>query len=761
MQLPPYEFSGDPRFELKQDFTVLASEVVQFLQWVIDRDDLEIARYFPLMTQEPFFLVAATGLGKTVGVPVHVLLRQLQKLAWQPNPAPRVWIVEPRIPIAIGLAAFMNSLWERFASESGVAHPPLFGCISSVSGNSNPDAPITFVTTGIFELTAKAGELTPERDRVVIDEAHVTIEQNPGVELGIALARKAGVTIDYMSATVDTDNLEETLGLETIIKADAQRYPIWMHNLGAPAVECLPELIQHTLIAPDTSSSYFPQPHNYAAAGEVCQAVAEPGRAHGMLVVVNSFAGDYSDTARLKAIIQKAHPDLSVLQLASEVVRDRRLLEAFETQLANIERDHQPYVVLATSVVEMGITFPTLDFVVTMDSGYEQETVGDVTFPVVAPLGVNSLRQRIGRVGRRRPGIAFITNEVGAFYAELDDEELNDKQTLPYEPIRFPLAASPLMPLAYYACQQGWRDIDAEIRALALPSRLADNSERMAYLHEQFANLEALGLTEDYVLTPLGISMEKWVGRVDLAYAVQLQKSLTEDAKVSDVMFWVVATALSNSPAAALRTPHDYFVDYEGKHEAIAHIDDVWSHWANHEDVSVFKMFATAASYEPDTLFKDGWFEPDSDDLFDFRVWCNSVGVDIRKLRKAAKAVEDTWQLLWETNGESSLLRNLFESEKAPKLLYLPWRQLLKAFPESGLWSSLYTMPGSVTVRLVFDEDTGFYTWIDTVNGRSGTIFQDNTPVPLNGAQTLIARIVPSRQAKGDATMWRLAHIGR
>jgi len=80
-------------------------------------------------------------------------------------------------------------------------------------------APIKFVTTGIFAIAARFGWLDPARDCVLIDEAHVTIESAEGVELAIAICRQKGIPVHYMSATVDTTNLHETLGVRTIVDA--------------------------------------------------------------------------------------------------------------------------------------------------------------------------------------------------------------------------------------------------------------------------------------------------------------------------------------------------------------------------------------------------------------------------------------------------------------------------------------------------------------------------------------------------------------
>lgn len=759
MRVPFYEKATYPRFPISTTVQTHQMEIIDFLKWVISRDKLEISNYFDAMRQDPFFLVAATGLGKTVGVPIHVLIRQIQHAGRHPNPEPRVWVVEPRIPIAIGQATFMNALWKDFTSKKSTrSMPPLFGCITSTSGNVNQEAPIKFVTTGIFELMAKDGQFNPNRDRVIIDEAHVTVEQNPGVELGIALARSSGVIIDYMSATVDTTSLSESLGVANIINADKQRFTVWKHNLQCPAGDILPDLIAKTLITPDLSSEYFPQDDEFRQAAEIRQAVTEGERSHGMLVVVNSFAGDYSDTQRLAKVIKKAHPELAVFQLASEVIRDPRRMREYESKLRQVEQRGHNYVILATSVVEMGITFPTLDYVVTMDSGYAQETIGDTTFPVIAPLGVNSLLQRIGRVGRKRPGIAYIANEIGADYAELDDEELNDKQSLAYESIKFPLASSPLMPLAYYACKQGWQEVAERVADLNLPSKLHERPERMEDLREQITTLHTLKLAHDNHLTSLGESMEKWIGQTDLVYAMTLQKRFDEGADLPDIIFWTVATALSGTPIVTLRAKYDYFIDRDGSHNELPHGIDVWSHSINHEDVSAFMMFAAAASLMPTSLFPKKSVQSDDVDGYEVQRWCAQAGIDPRKLLQAAKAVRETWRLFSKVNGVSDRYRALFGDSKSADISSMPWRTLRETLHSSTSWDQLYELPGNTEIQLTANEAVGGYEWEH--HEHKGIVLQDHTPVPLKEGQRYTARLVPSREARDSETAWRLTHLG-
>jgi Helicase conserved C-terminal domain/DEAD/DEAH box helicase len=755
VRIPRYDVPSHPRFTLGSQ-TVHMLKIVDFLRYVIDRDQLSISEYLEVMGQDPFFLVAATGLGKTVAVPLHVFVRTMQAIGAIPDPQPRVWVVEPRIPIAVDQMKFMNSLWHEYLQQKGERQlPPLFGCISSASGNMNRDAPIKFVTTGIFELMTRGGELTPARDRVIIDEAHVTIEQNPGVELGIALARQAGVTIDYMSATVDTTTLQQDLGVQSIIRADKQRYVIWKHNLMRPLDEALPSIIEATLTQPNEHSNYFPRPDEFRQANEVLDAVLETGRSHGLLAVVNSFAGDKSDIRRLADVIRKHFPDLPVLQLASEVVRDARREREFQQRLLNIEAAKQNYVILATSVVEMGITFPTLDFMVSMDSGYDQETIGDVSFPVVAPLGVNALLQRIGRVGRKRPGIAYISYEVGAEYAEFEDREINGNK-LRYEPIRFPMASAPLMPLAYYACSQQWDDLDQWVASLNLPSRLHENPDRMAYLREQIDMLEGLGLVSDSRLTQFGERMEQWIGQADLAYTIQLQRRFEAGCTLPELLFWVATTALSNTPLVTLRAQHDYFVDFSGIRTAIAHDIDVWSgFW--HEDLAAFSVVARLAAMSPYAMFSGkrlgGW------EGMQFDRWCSMAGIDGRKMLNAGRAISDLWQLFCRINGHVAQFRQLFGNQQRPDLTAMPWATCAAQIPAQQIHYDLVALSGVARLTITANEIGGF-DWRDDVHGHSGMLNQDDTPVHVLPDYPYVARLVPSREAKGAGTTWRAAHFG-
>jgi hypothetical protein len=89
-----------------------------------------------------------------------------------------------------------------------------------------------------------------------------------------------------------------------------------------------------------------------------------------------------------------------VLRFASEVARDAHKRQEFERRILRVEAQNGRYVIVATNVIEMGLTFPSLDYVVTVDT--ELSARGGLL--TATPLGVNAFFQRIGRVGRARAG---------------------------------------------------------------------------------------------------------------------------------------------------------------------------------------------------------------------------------------------------------------------------------------------------------------------------------------------------------------------
>lgn len=531
------------------------------LERVMEEANLGIAEHLERMRNEPFFLVAATGLGKTVVVPVHVWLRQCERLDLVTG-TPTTWIVEPRVLIAEEQARYMDaSIGKLLRQKHGPRPPAIFGSITS-KGTFNPKAPIKFVTTGVFTAKALSGDFSSATDRIVIDEAHETIAQNPDVELGIAVARSAGVHIDYMSATVQTSSIPKLLHIdpENVILATKKRFPIFAVNAGQPLSGCLVDVVNELLVRRDPSSKYLP-PLGYPERDRILQDLfGEPDRSHALLVALNTITGPRSDLAVAKALLTQAALTLDgqpidVLELSSKQTGSEHEMARFDRQRSAIEAQQRPYIVLATSVIEMGVTIPALDFVVTMDSGFQSVTVGDRTVPEIAPLPLNSLKQRLGRVGRKRSGVGIITREVGAVYTDYDAETLNS-EAIEYEPVRTPLGTARLDSLALYTIKQDWRtpaETATGLASLGLASgdRLL-TEQRLQDLVVERRALEALGAVGSNGLSELGTAAEAWIGTGWLPYAFTLERAWQSNSDMSEVAFWLVSLATSNVDLGSL-----------------------------------------------------------------------------------------------------------------------------------------------------------------------------------------------------------------
>lgn len=761
------------RFKVDQDWQEhRVSTIIDFLKYIVNKDRLQIAEYFHLMEQAPFFLVASTGLGKTVGVPPHILLRQCEDIL-KPNDnrtvtsIPRVWVVEPRIPIAIEQMEFMNKLYRDYLNRNGelevTEKPILFGCVTSASGRINPNAPVMFVTTGILALLAKGDQLIANRDRIIIDEAHVTVEQNPDVELAIAIARRQGVVVDYMSATVDTRNLRETLGVEVVIDAVQQRHPIWAHNLGKTVEESIVDLIQNTLVDPNPDSEYFPG-NDYRDRNRVLNdVIGGDNRARGMLVIVNSFSGENSDISQLARLVEEAPfnqngTTVEVLKLASEVIRNKERFRAFQHHMETIDRKAGRYVIFATSVVEMGVTFPTLDFVVTMDSGYENMTIGESMMPKLVPLGVNALKQRFGRVGRRRSGIAYIGKEIGAYYSDLDDPELNGRG-LVYEQIGLPLLNSSLTQLAMYSFEQEWQDVESELEDLALPSKIHRLPSRVEELQTQRQRLINLGIADGNNLTPLGEVCDKWVGMADLGYAVKLQEELAaEYPELERVNFWIVATALSATSAGNLLERQGKFAPDSDEIVGQLPTPKVIYNTKN-ELVSLYQIVAYFARRFGHAL----WSNPlmiereKAEDAFDSV--CQEMGLDPKKLSEAIKAVGAALKTTCDINNRQEGFISLFGKRRSLEISDVDWVELSDESVEV-LSEQLSTLPGRHQIR--FEEGRFGLTWIDDTENRQGNFSQDDTPVTVILDSVCTGKLVPQliqEEESGLAVRWKPIHI--
>ncbi len=770
----------------KEMQTYSLSALRAFMYNVLEREKLTIAEYLGQMGSNPYFLLAATGLGKTVAAPIHSYLRHCEKVLANVSTSkplfnhevPKLWVVEPKISIAESQAVFMNSLFSDFIKNRenrfDVDHPTLFGCKTSVH-SVHYHSPIKFVTTGIFAIYARLGWFNPNRDCIIIDEAHVTIESSEGVELGIAICRQKGIPIHYMSATVDTEGLRETLGVQNIVEADKQRYPIWMHNTGKTMEHSIVDLVEKTLVYPDVSSEYFPQ-GNDDISRQICEAVLEQGRAKGLLIVVNSFAGEESDANKIAELLRNApySSQIELLLLAGSVIRNAQEKRQFDSDIERIERDKKKYVIIATSVVEMGVTFPTLDFTVTMDSGFEQITIGDTVLPEIVPLPVNSLKQRIGRVGRKRPGIGYITNEVGAMYSSLSDRELNSK--LPYEKVGLPLRKGSLTLVAQYSFAQEWQDPIQGLAELNLPSGIHQNSERVHEFLRQRQRLIDLGIAVDNCLTEEGKYCDRWLDAgVEIGFAIKLQRALSEGIS-QDVFFYLVACLISDISLSSLMdqtesiqveelapgTADGFNSEGERIRNGVLIRGTEIEFTVQSELLALYNVIQYFGTTYGSALFsRNASLLEKQRYKLAFQQDCNICGLTPDRVEAVLKGFVTILKIFHDTNRKRQEYVDLFGEVKELQITDITFPYLTE-WDIRRYMEEVSNLPNRTDIEL--KKSFNGFTWKEKdieEDARTGYIRQEFTSVLLENGMTLSSKLIPlpGNQNRKAGEAWRVVHL--
>ncbi len=425
-----------------------------FKDYLIHNCKLDAIRtYLPEMSKKTFFLLAGTGLGKTVVVPIHSWLEIFNRVKYcriynyNHIGLPKVFVIVPTITIAEEQVKFLNDImFKKYCELHNYNGGNLFGC-KTAKGSINNDAPIQFLTTGVFEAMATNSSFLPLVHTILIDEAHKTLETSTNFEIALTNAKYKGVRIDYMSATVNTDGLQKRLGFDKFIIADNIRHPIYKKNTKKNMVSSIVDVVDKCLINFDIQSEYIPQDlfMDRDFKNELINSWRTTPRPSAMLAIVNSK----KEIAEITRIINDNFPGFPVLQFSSAIKKDNQQFEKFQNTIINCTKQLQNYLIVSTNVVEMGVTFDNLDWVITKD----QEYTNTEASLELTPLRVNALYQRLGRVGRKGVGIGLITNDGGSYYSSLDDVELN---TLTCESINFPLENASLQTIAINSFHLKW-----------------------------------------------------------------------------------------------------------------------------------------------------------------------------------------------------------------------------------------------------------------------------------------------------------------
>ena len=197
----------------------------------------------------------------------------------------------------------------------------------------------------------------------------------------------------------------------------------------------------------------------------------------------------------------------------------------------------------------MGLTYPSLDYVITMDSEFDNEFVDGGQLIRKVGLGVNALYQRIGRCGRNRPGIAFIAKDFGADYTDKTDQEL--AAGLKEAPVKYPLAKGNFQKLALYSFRENIQESQLRntIKDLKLPSKIHESNHLWKKFLLERERLKKIGIASGDSLTPAGKKSLSFIGLDDMYFSRLLSESIERYGTESNItLFFVLLAASSEIP---------------------------------------------------------------------------------------------------------------------------------------------------------------------------------------------------------------------
>lgn len=351
-------------------------------------------------------LTAATGSGKTTSIGRHVI-QYLERLYGNTS---KLLITQPRQAPARFIA-------ERVADELDVPIRQQVGYVYKNINMTSSATRVTFMTEGILIRIFMSDFTVPEYKAIIIDEAHERTIETDLILLFLKQLVLSGARPDLriiiMSATADIATFANYFKPVTptgIVEIGGRTFPVEVHYHNANPVEYVPVAVERVL--------------------KICNSKKLP---NGDILVFFSGKRDLKEACEIldtkkRTLKQKVR----CFEFSSDL--DSKEQDAIAKQPASyfgVDRK----VIMATNVAEASITIDGIVFVIDSGranvSGFDEKT-GHKTLDT-AWVSKAAIRQRIGRAGRTRPGIAYCLYTADKF-GELDDfstpairrEELTD-----------------------------------------------------------------------------------------------------------------------------------------------------------------------------------------------------------------------------------------------------------------------------------------------------------------------------------------------
>ena len=349
-----------------------------------------------IATKQVTLLSAATGSGKTTSIGRHMLTY----LRGHYGELANLLITQPRQAPARFIA-------ERVADELDVKIRQHVGYVYKNSNMTSDATRVTFMTEGILMRIFMQDPLAQQYKAIIIDEAHERSVETDLILLFLKNLIESGhrkdLRIVIMSATADIDSFAKYFEDVTevgIVQVEGRTHPVKVHYHSSSPAEYVPAAVERVI--------------------KIC---STPRQVNGDILVFLSGKRDLKEACELLSDKTKGTKiSLKCFEFSSDMdSTEQDVVQKQPADFFGVERK----VVMATNVAEASITIDGIVFVIDSGranlSGFDPKTNHKTLDNDWVSKA--AIRQRLGRAGRTRPGIAY------CLYTKQKFEELDEFAT--------------------------------------------------------------------------------------------------------------------------------------------------------------------------------------------------------------------------------------------------------------------------------------------------------------------------------------------
>ncbi|KAL8870659.1 MAG: hypothetical protein Q9174_003348 [Haloplaca sp. 1 TL-2023] len=372
-----------------------------------------------------------TGCGKSTQVPSYVLEKELMR-----GKSCRIYCTEPRRISAISLARRVSEEIGERKGDIGTARS-LVGYAIRLESKVSHQTRLVYATTGIVMRMLETSDELEQVTHLILDEVHERSIESDFllIVLRKLLARRPGLKVILMSATVDADKFSayfsgapvmtvpgRTFPVETKFLEDALEETKFTNHASSdetPAIEDYDEdenlpsdkrksgptpLEGYSLKTRDTLAKLDEYRVNYGLIKSLLETIATSPKYESYSKAILVFLPGIAEIRRLNDILTNSFPSGWQIHALHSTIAMEEQERAFAIPPAG-----QRKIVLSTNIAETGVTIPDVTCVI--DAGKHKEMRFDERRQLSRLIEVfisrANAKQRRGRAGRVQHGICF------------------------------------------------------------------------------------------------------------------------------------------------------------------------------------------------------------------------------------------------------------------------------------------------------------------------------------------------------------------